>query len=96
MMLLKNRCVVIITFLYFSDFQFKVTIVFDLHIVNTKYIQYPIMGIQELQSVLENEGVGVDLFRIARNHAGGFRLVLDAEGCLDRLYGGYFSGKYVK
>lgn len=51
-----------------------------------------IMGIQDLQTFLENEGVGVDLFRIARNHAGGFRLVLDAEGCLDRLYGGYFSG----
>lgn len=51
------------------------------------------MGIQDLQTYLENEGVGVDLFRIARNHAGGFRLVLDAEGCLDRLYGGYFSGK---
>ncbi|CAG9138520.1 unnamed protein product [Plutella xylostella] len=49
------------------------------------------MGIQDLQAFLENEGVGVDLFRIARNHAGGFRLVLDAEGCLDRLYGGYFS-----
>lgn len=53
------------------------------------------MGIQDLQTFLENEGVGVDLFRIARNHAGGFRLVLDAEGCLDRLYGGYFSGKCV-
>lgn len=51
------------------------------------------MGIQDLQTFLETEGVGVDLFRIARNHAGGFRLVLDAEGCLDRLYGGYFSGK---
>ncbi|XP_026328591.1 constitutive coactivator of PPAR-gamma-like protein 1 [Hyposmocoma kahamanoa] len=49
------------------------------------------MGIQDLQTFLETEGVGVDLFRIARNHAGGFRLVLDAEGCLDRLYGGYFS-----
>ncbi|XP_041976736.1 constitutive coactivator of PPAR-gamma-like protein 1 isoform X2 [Aricia agestis] len=49
------------------------------------------MGIQDLQIFLENEGVGVDLFRIARTHAGGFRLVLDAEGCLDRLYGGYFS-----
>ncbi|KAJ0179851.1 hypothetical protein K1T71_004442 [Dendrolimus kikuchii] len=49
------------------------------------------MGIQDLQIFLENEGVGIDLFRIARNHAGGFRLVLDAEGCLDRLYGGYFS-----
>ncbi|XP_068630770.1 constitutive coactivator of PPAR-gamma-like protein 1 homolog isoform X2 [Battus philenor] len=49
------------------------------------------MGIQDLQTFLENEGVGVDLFRIARNHPGGFRLVLDAEGCLDRLYGGYFS-----
>lgn len=49
------------------------------------------MGIQDLQTFLENEGIGVDLFRIARNHAGGFRLVLDAEGCLDRLYGGYFS-----
>lgn len=53
-----------------------------------------IMGIQDLQTFLENEGVGVDLFRIARNHAGGFRLVLDAEGCLDRLYGGYFSGNH--
>ncbi|XP_072940583.1 constitutive coactivator of PPAR-gamma-like protein 1 homolog isoform X2 [Epargyreus clarus] len=49
------------------------------------------MGIQDLQTFLENEGIGVDLFRIARNHAGGLRLVLDAEGCLDRLYGGYFS-----
>ncbi|XP_047515212.1 constitutive coactivator of PPAR-gamma-like protein 1 homolog isoform X2 [Pieris napi] len=49
------------------------------------------MGLQDLQAFLENEGVGVDLFRIARTHPGGFRLVLDAEGCLDRLYGGYFS-----
>ncbi|XP_046960558.1 constitutive coactivator of PPAR-gamma-like protein 1 [Vanessa cardui] len=49
------------------------------------------MGIQDLQIFLENEGVGVDLFRVARTHPGGFRLVLDAEGCLDRLYGGYFS-----
>ncbi|XP_032511421.2 constitutive coactivator of PPAR-gamma-like protein 1 isoform X2 [Danaus plexippus] len=49
------------------------------------------MGIQDLQIFLENEGVGVDLFRIARTQPGGFRLVLDAEGCLDRLYGGYFS-----
>lgn len=54
------------------------------------------MGIQDLQIFLENEGVGVDLFRIARTHPGGFRLVLDAEGCLDRLYGGYFSGKMFK
>lgn len=52
------------------------------------------MGIQDLQIFLENEGVGVDLFRIARTQPGGFRLVLDAEGCLDRLYGGYFSGTY--
>lgn len=52
------------------------------------------MGIQDIQTFLENEGVSVDLFRIARNHPGGFRLVLDAEGCLDRLYGGYFSGNY--
>lgn len=52
-----------------------------------------IMGIQDLQVFLENEGVGVDLFRIARTQPGGFRLVLDAEGCLDRLYGGYFSGR---
>lgn len=50
------------------------------------------MGIQDLQTFLESEGVGVDLFRISRNHPGGLRLVLDAEGCLDRLYGGYFSG----
>ncbi|XP_059060222.1 constitutive coactivator of PPAR-gamma-like protein 1 [Achroia grisella] len=49
------------------------------------------MGIQDLQTFLEKEGVGVDLFRIARSQPGGFRLVLDAEGCLDRLYGGYFS-----
>lgn len=49
------------------------------------------MGIQDLQTFLESEGVGVDLFKIARNHSGGLRLVLDAEGCLDRLYGGYFS-----
>lgn len=53
------------------------------------------MGIQDLQTFLENEGVGVDLFRIARNQAGGFRLVLDAEGCLDRLYGGFFSGIFL-
>lgn len=52
------------------------------------------MGIQDIQTFLENEGVSVDLFRIARNHPGGFRLVLDVEGCLDRLYGGYFSGMY--
>lgn len=54
------------------------------------------MGIQDIQTFLENEGVSVDLFRIARNHPGGFRLVLDAEGCLDRLYGGYFSGNSLQ
>lgn len=53
------------------------------------------MGIQDLQALLENEGVSVDLFRIGRNHTGGFRLLVDAEGCLDRLYGGYFSGEFM-
>lgn len=51
------------------------------------------MGIQDLQTLFESEGISVDLFRIGRNHTGGFRLVVDAEGCLDRLYGGYFSGE---
>lgn len=53
------------------------------------------MGIQDIQTFLENEGIGVDLFQIARTHPGGFRLVLDAEGCLDRLYGGFFSGNFL-
>lgn len=53
------------------------------------------MGIQDLQTLIENEGISVDLFRIGRNHTGGFRLIVDAEGCLDRLYGGYFSGELI-
>lgn len=60
-------------------------------------------------SQVEGSCVGVDLVRIARTQAqkwakqvqkkppngnGKFSLVVDAECCLDRLYGGYFSGTY--
>lgn len=50
------------------------------------------MGIQDLHTFIENEGVPVDLFKISRTEAGGLHLLIDAEGCLDRLYGGFFSG----
>jgi hypothetical protein len=59
-------------------------------------------------SGIEGSCLGVDLVRIARttahkwakqlykkaphNAQGKFSLVVDAECCLDRLYGGYFSG----
>lgn len=56
---------------------------------------------------VEGGSVSVDLLRIARsihqskqpfqnknkNKFNKLKLVLDAECCLDRLYGGYFSGK---
>lgn len=58
-------------------------------------------------SSLEGGAVSVDLLKIARNvsqrqqqHTGRkarqlgnkLKLIVDAECCLDRLYGGYFSG----
>lgn len=61
-------------------------------------------------STLEGGAVSVDLLKIARNvtqrqqsqHANRkvrplgnkLKLIVDAECCLDRLYGGYFSGIY--
>lgn len=60
-------------------------------------------------STLEGGAVSVDLLKIARNvtqrqqpqHTNRkvrplgnkLKLIVDAECCLDRLYGGYFSGK---
>ncbi|XP_050414572.1 constitutive coactivator of PPAR-gamma-like protein 1 [Patella vulgata] len=63
------------------------------------------MGIKSLQDYLESQCssacVSVDLLKIARGfvpkrrgrHGGSSRfcLVVDAESCLDRLYGGYYS-----
>lgn len=58
---------------------------------------------------VQGGSVPVDLLKIARTitqrqhnrigkaqqlHSGKLRLVLDGECCLDRLYGGYFSGIY--
>lgn len=58
---------------------------------------------------LEGGAVSVDLLKIARNVTqrqqphntnrkirpigNKLKLIVDAENCLDRLYGGYFSGK---
>ncbi|XP_013408866.1 constitutive coactivator of PPAR-gamma-like protein 1 isoform X2 [Lingula anatina] len=58
------------------------------------------MGISSLHEFIEasckEACVPVDLLQIARgysrgNAAGRFRLVIDAESCLDRLYGGFYS-----
>lgn len=62
-------------------------------------------------NAVEGGSVSVDLLRIARNAAqrqnqinnrnkrfnvgNKLKLVLDAECCLDRLYGGFFSGKFI-
>lgn len=59
---------------------------------------------------LEGGSVSVDLLKIARNVTqrqqpqypsrkirpigNKLKLIMDAECCLDRLYGGYFSGKH--
>lgn len=59
---------------------------------------------------LEGGAVSVDLLKIARNVTqrqqphnqnrkirpigNKLKLIIDAECCLDRLYGGYFSGQY--
>lgn len=60
------------------------------------------MGLQTLQQLIESQFTGacvsVDLLRIASTVAGPYQgrvalsLVVDAECCLDRLYGGYVSG----
>lgn len=63
-------------------------------------------------TALEGGAVSVDLLKIARNvtqrqqpqHAARkirpignkLKLIVDAENCLDRLYGGYFSGYSFK
>lgn len=60
-------------------------------------------------ATLEGGAVSVDLLKIARNVTqrqqphntnrkirpigNKLKLIVDAENCLDRLYGGYFSGK---
>lgn len=59
---------------------------------------------------VQGGSIPVDLLKIARTitqrqhnriskaqqlHSGKLRLVLDGECCLDRLYGGYFSGIYM-
>lgn len=61
------------------------------------------MGLQTLQQLIESQFAGacvsVDLLRIASSVSGPYQgrvalsLVVDAECCLDRLYGGYVSGK---
>lgn len=61
------------------------------------------MGLQSLQQLIESQFAGacvsVDLLRIASSVASPYQgrvalsLVVDAECCLDRLYGGYVSGK---
>lgn len=60
------------------------------------------MGLQSLQQLIESQFAGacvsVDLLRIASSVASPYQgrvalsLVVDAECCLDRLYGGYVSG----
>lgn len=62
------------------------------------------MGLQNLQQLIESQFAGaslsVDLLRIASTVSGPYQhgsrvalsLVVDAECCLDRLYGGYVSG----
>jgi hypothetical protein len=62
------------------------------------------MGLQTLQQLIESQFAGacvsVDLLRIASSVASPYQgrvalsLVVDAECCLDRLYGGYVSGNY--
>ena len=60
------------------------------------------MGITDFQTYLEsnasNAVVNVDLLQIARGSSSGYSareaslsLVVDAESCLDRLYGGYYT-----
>ncbi len=57
------------------------------------------MGIQQLQEYIESECPDackpVDLLKIARGFVtrrrGHIRLIVDAESCLDRLYGGFYS-----
>ena len=63
--------------------------------------------LQTLQQLIETQFAGaclsVDLLRIAAsttvsgpyNGRVALSLVVDAECCLDRLYGGYVSGKYT-
>lgn len=62
-------------------------------------------------SSLDRGAVSVDLIKIARNVTqrqqphntnrkirpigNKLKLIIDAEDCLDRLYGGYFSGEYL-
>ncbi len=65
------------------------------------------VGLQTLQQLIETQFAGaclsVDLLRIASTVAGPYQhggrvalsLVIDAECCLDRLYGGYVSGKLL-
>jgi hypothetical protein len=62
------------------------------------------MGIQDLHTFIQSNVPGasvlVDLLRISRKKpqqppGRKYRLVLDAECCLDRLYGGFFSGNYT-
>lgn len=61
------------------------------------------MGLQSLQQLIESQFAGacvsVDLLRIASSVTSPYQgrvalsLVVDAECCLDRLYGGYVSGE---
>ena len=65
------------------------------------------VGLQTLQQLIETQFAGaclsVDLLRIASTVAGPYQhggrvalsLVIDAECCLDRLYGGYVSGNFL-
>lgn len=62
-------------------------------------------------TALEGGAVSVDLLKIARNVTqrqqpqhparkirpigNKLKLIVDAEDCLDRLYGGYFSGNFL-
>lgn len=67
------------------------------------------MSIHEIQlflEKLESGSVGVDLVKIGLNYAQSvpntarkygnnkFRVALDIEQCLDRFYGGYYSGNF--
>lgn len=66
------------------------------------------MGVKFLHDFIEANSPGeeIDLIKIAANHVANlpddqrkpgvtpkFCLVIDGESCLNRLYGGYFSGK---
>ena len=63
------------------------------------------MGLQTLQQLIESQFAGacvsVDLLRIASSVSSPYQgrvalsLVVDAECCLDRLYGGYVSGNDI-